>query len=91
MSDKVRWAGPRTGAPRLEPIERYVLAKVDVYGSTHVGRIIDGVCMSICNYAQNDILLPVADGKVECPHCKCLMKRDHIEINMSVQFVEGKV
>lgn len=86
MSDKVRWARSGLGDSRLEPIERYVLAKVDVYGSTHVGRIINGVCMSVCNYAQNDILLPVAVGDVECPHCKVIMKRNHISINVSVKF-----
>lgn len=86
MSDKVRWAGSRAGVPRPESIERYVVAKVDVNGSTHLGLMVEGVCFQVCNYAQNPILLPVADGEVECIQCKHIMRRDNIVINMSVKF-----
>lgn len=85
MSDKVRWAG--SGATsRSEPlVEHYVMAKVDVNGSVHLGQVIEGVCFAICNYAQNPILLPVADGEVECLQCLRIMKHNRLSINMTVR------
>lgn len=89
MSDKVRWAGSRAGCiPRPALIDRYVLAKVEVNGSTHIGLMVEGVCFQVCNYAQNPILLPVADGEVECLQCKHIMRRKNIAVNMKVGFTE---
>lgn len=85
MSDKVQWAGSGE-ASRSEPlIEHYVTAKVDVNGSVHLGQVIEGVCFAICNYAQNPILLPVADGEVECVQCLRIMRHNHLSINMTVR------
>lgn len=85
-------AGSGRGAARPAPIvDRYVLAKVEVNGSVHLGQMIEGVCFAICNYAQNPILLPVAEGEVECLQCLRLMRHKNLAVNMSVQFVEGKV
>lgn len=89
MSDKVKWAGSGAGyADRSEPlIERYVLAKVHVNGSTHLGQVIEGgICFKVCNNAHNTILLPVADGKVECEECLHIMKRKGFTINTAVRF-----
>lgn len=88
MSDKVRWAVPGTGAPRPVLIDRYVVAKVHVNGSTHIGLMVEGVCFQICNNTRNPILLPVPDRDVECLECKHIMRRKNIAVNMTVGFTE---
>lgn len=90
MSDKVKWGGSRIrGAPWPEPmVEHYVAARVDVNGSTHLGRMVDGdVCVQVCNTARNPILLPVP-GKppVECEECLNIMRRKNIAVNTAVRF-----
>lgn len=91
MSDKVRdWVGSGRGASRPELIDdditRYVVAKVHVKGSTHIGQMINGICFQLCNTARNAVLMPVAKEPVECEQCLLLMKRMNISVNMSVRF-----
>lgn len=92
MSDKVRW--PESGirsVSRLAPfVDRYVAARVEVNGVTHIGRLTpSGVCVQVCETAPNPVLLPVAEVAVvavECPECRHIMRRDNLFINTAVRF-----
>lgn len=91
MSDKVKWAGSGSVASRLAPFaDRYVAARVEVNGLTHLGRLMpDGTCVQVCEGAPNPILLPVAEVAVvavECPECLRIMRDDNLFINTAVRF-----
>lgn len=65
--------------------ERYCAAMVKVDGPIHLGRVVDDVVFSVCSAAHHSILLPVAYGEVECLHCLLIMRRKHIEVNVTFE------
>lgn len=90
MSDKVRWPGSGTMgiAPRPALIDRYVAARADVNGDTHIGRVTpNGVIVQVCETAPNPVLLPAPEGAaVECPECLYIMRHDNVFVNTAVRF-----
>lgn len=89
MSDKVKWGGSRIRGdpwPTLM-VDRYVAARVDVDGTTHLGRVTpNGVIVQVCETVPKPILLPVAYGDVDCEECRDIMRRKNLFVNTTVRF-----
>jgi hypothetical protein len=63
-------------------VAQYCTATVGIGKAVHLGRVVNGVCYSVCTCAG--MILPVQHQKVDCQKCLAIMAKEGLKVNVAV-------